>query len=102
MNTHGIFERVRDRVDPLEFYRKRCPSMREMRPGREGWVCGGLCPFHRDRHAGSFRVNVGTGGFKCFSCNARGADVIAFDALLEGVERLEAARAIEREWEQYQ
>ncbi len=44
----------------------------------EGWVCGGLCPFHPDKRAGSFHVNLDTGAFKCFSCDASGGDIIDF------------------------
>lgn len=36
-----------------------------------------LCPFHDDKHAGSFYVNLNTGHYKCFSCGAKG-DVIDF------------------------
>lgn len=31
-----------------------------------------LCPFHDDRHAGSFYVNPKTGWYKCFACDASG------------------------------
>ena len=36
-------------------------------PGGEYWA---LCPFHPDRHTGSFAV--GPKGYKCFSCGASG------------------------------
>ena len=50
-------------------------------PGRDnsgGWTNGGLCPFHEDTRAGSFRVNLQNGAFKCFACGAKGGDVIDF------------------------
>ena len=47
------------------------------RPSAEGWVDGGLCPFHDDNHPGSYRVNLETGGYVCFSCGAKGGDIIA-------------------------
>lgn len=31
-----------------------------------------LCPFHDDKHAGSFYVNPSTGWYKCFACDASG------------------------------
>lgn len=31
-----------------------------------------LCPFHNDRHIGSFFVSPTTGSFQCWSCHARG------------------------------
>ncbi len=49
-----------------------------------GWNDGGLCPFHSDNKAGSFRVNVEHGAFKCYSCGAQGGDVIDFLRLLNG------------------
>lgn len=60
----------------------------ELRPERQwkraaGWVDGGLCPFHDDSHSGSFRVNLDTGGFLCFSCGAKGTDIIDFVCLRE-------------------
>lgn len=36
-----------------------------------------LCPFHHDKNAGTFNVNLQTGQYKCFSCGATG-DVIDF------------------------
>jgi len=41
--------------------------------GRESWAC---CPFHNDKHP-SFKVNLDTQTFHCFSCGAHG-DVIDF------------------------
>jgi DNA primase len=45
---------------------------------RAGWVDGGLCPFHPDTHKGNFRVNLDTGAYRCFSCDARGGDILDF------------------------
>ncbi|MBO4621996.1 MAG: hypothetical protein J5635_04930 [Paludibacteraceae bacterium] len=36
-----------------------------------------LCPFHEDRHLGSFKVNVNMNTYYCFSCGAKG-DPIKF------------------------
>lgn len=69
---------VRRAIDAREFYRHALQAMPTPRAGADGWTNGGLCPFHRDEHAGSFRVNLNTGAFKCFSCGAAGGDLIAF------------------------
>jgi hypothetical protein len=45
---------------------------------RTGWVDGGLCPFHVDRHRGNFRVHLTTGAYCCFACGAKGGDILAF------------------------
>lgn len=68
---------VKAAISPWEFYRAELPTMPP--PKRDtGWVDGGLCPFHDDHHKGSFRLNLDTGGFTCFSCGTKGSDVIAF------------------------
>lgn len=47
-----------------------------------GWYqWNGLCPFHNDKRVGSLVINKATGSFKCFSCGARGGDIIDFHAL---------------------
>lgn len=63
-----------------------------------GWADGGLCPFHPDRHAGSFRVNLDTGAFRCFSCGARGGDIVAFVRLRHGVDFRTAMRLLADAW----
>lgn len=42
------------------------------------WATAGICPFHDDKRSGSFKVNLETGSFKCWSCGASGGDIIAF------------------------
>lgn len=39
------------------------------RRGRD-WEC--LCPFHADRHVGSFKVSQRTGRYRCWACGAEG------------------------------
>lgn len=58
---------------PRVFYRRELEKI-----GREsrGWVRA-LCPFHED-HNPSLSVNMGSGGFYCFSCGAKGGDVVDF------------------------
>jgi DNA primase len=36
------------------------------------------CPFHESSSKASFAVNLDSGGFFCFSCGARGGDVLEF------------------------
>lgn len=40
-----------------------------------------LCPYHDDRHAGSFSVSLGTGQNYCFSCDTGGG----FDRIVQNV-----------------
>jgi DNA primase len=96
VNTPSIFQRVRDGVDPGEYFHNRLPAMPVAR--RSGWVDGGLCPFHADKSPGSFRVNTENGMYRCFSCGAKGSDFIAFEATLLQSDPLTAARALALEW----
>lgn len=76
-------------VDPVEFFRYELGSTMPP-PKRRGWVDGGLCPFHQDRHAGSFKVNVDTGAFICFACGVKGHDIVAFTQRRHGLTFKEA------------
>jgi len=66
---------------PKSFYQAELGELR--RPDRKGWArpkCG--CPFHASESKKSFFVNVDSGGFYCFGCDAKGGDVIEFVRLL--------------------
>jgi putative DNA primase/helicase len=76
-------DEAKRRYPPVEFYRSELPSMPDPRRGT-GWQDGGLCPFHDDRHDGNFRVNLDTGAFKCFACDANGGDILDFLQLRYG------------------
>ena len=67
---------IKAAVPPLRYYRAVLPTLPA--PRGEGWVPGGLCPFHDDRRHGNFRIDTVTGAFTCFACAAKGSDIIAF------------------------
>ncbi|MBN2309197.1 MAG: hypothetical protein JXR94_09520 [Candidatus Hydrogenedentes bacterium] len=81
--------RLKAAIPPAEFYSMELPTMPAPRPG-QGWVNGGLCPFHPDRHVGNFRVNLESGAFTCFACGAKGGDIIAFVELRYGLDFADA------------
>jgi len=88
---------IKAAIPPLQFYRTELQSMPA--PKRDhGWVSGGLCPFHDDAHAGNFRVNADSGAYLCFSCGAKGADVIAFVQRRHAVAFPEAVRMLADAW----
>lgn len=60
--------------------------------GRGAWRSA-LCPFHNDKHP-SLRVNIQTGAFRCFVCDAYGGDVLAFYRLHTGAGFVEAAKTL--------
>lgn len=89
-------QNVKYYISPIEFYRTELPTM--SRPHRGEWRDGGLCPFHDDRRAGSFRVNLDNGAFNCFSCGTKGGDIIAFIQQRDGLSFPEALNKLTNEW----
>jgi transcriptional regulator with XRE-family HTH domain len=53
------------------------------RPNQKAWALAN-CPFHQSQSKRSFSVNVESGAFHCFGCDARGGDLIAFLRKREG------------------
>ncbi len=51
-------------------------------------------PRRADRRPGSFKVNVNTGKWADFACDAKGGDVVSLAAYLSGTGQGEAARAL--------
>lgn len=88
---------LKSAIAPAAFYRVEVPTMPTPRRDH-GWVDGGLCPFHDDHRARNFRVNLDTGAFTCFSCGAKGADVIAFTRLRHGLSFPDALAALADAW----
>ena len=86
---------IKSRIKPLDFYRRELPTVK-IKHGT--WVDGGLCPFHADHTRGSFKVNLVTGAYKCFSCDASGGDIIDFARALYGLSFVEALKKLADEW----
>jgi hypothetical protein len=57
---------------PFHYYKKIFPGFTS--GGEWTNVC---CCFHNDRNP-SLSINLKSGGFNCFSCGAKGGDLIAF------------------------
>ncbi len=51
-------------------------------------------PRRADRRPGSFRINVNSGRWADFACDAKGGDVVSLAAYLSGTGQAEAARAL--------
>ena len=83
-------------IPPAEFYRRHFPAA-NLKAKREGWTANFACPFHEDS-TGSFGVNLETGAFRCFGCDAAGGSILDFHMRTAG-EDLTAARAhLAQEW----
>lgn len=81
---------LKQQLEPLAFYSKVLNGSIGKATGKCWYVWNGLCPFHADKHAGSFCINVQTGAFKCFSCGVSGGDVIAFHQKHSGLAFIDA------------
>lgn len=75
--------------NPAEFY---AANLARMKPGRNGWGLA-LCCFHPDKNP-SLAVNLEKGAFKCFSCGAKGGDVLDFYRLRHNVDFMTAVKAL--------
>jgi len=89
-------ETVKRSILPLTFFRAELPAFNPRR--MTGWLDGGLCPFHDDRRPGSFKVNLDSGAFKCFSCGASGGDIISFLMRRDGMGFRDALEALAVTW----
>jgi len=87
---------IKAAISPVEFYQHELPDMPRTQKG--GWRDGGLCPFHSDTHSGSFRVHLDTGAFCCFSCGAKGGDLVAFIMQRDGLVFSEALKQLAEDW----
>ncbi len=91
-----LLQNVKAYIPPADFYRAELPAMPV--PRGSGWREGGLCPFHADKHAGSFRVNLETGAFVCFACGTKGGDIVAFIQQRDGLSFPDATRKLAEDW----
>ncbi len=64
----------------------------------DGRVVGGeyiaLNPRRNDRHRGSFRINLHTGRWADFACDAKGSDAVSYVAYVTNSGQVEAARRL--------
>lgn len=74
-NYHSV-EDIKQAIHPIAFYSRELQGVRSN--VNKKWIMAGLCPFHEDRHIGSFYINLQTGSFICHSCGNKGKDIIAF------------------------
>ena len=87
---------VKAAISPADYYQYELSDM--PRTDKGNWQDGGLCVFHNDRHTGSFRVNLDTGAFCCFSCGAKGGDIVAFTMQRDGLAFPDALKQLAEDW----
>lgn len=88
---------VKANIDSHDFYLREQNICRFGSRSRS-WAIAGLCPFHDDSRQGSFKVNLTTGAFRCWSCGAYGGDIIAFIQKRDGLEFVETLRKLCSGW----
>ncbi|MEP6605586.1 MAG: CHC2 zinc finger domain-containing protein [Nitrosospira sp.] len=91
-----LLQEIKQYIPPAEFYRTELSAMPPLR--KHGWHDGGLCPFHDDKRTGSFHVNLETGAFKCFSCGAKGGDIVTFIQQRDALTFNEALQKLSDGW----
>ena len=69
-------QRIKDAADIVDVV----GSYVELHRKGQNWL--GLCPFHNDKHLGSFVVSRNKKSYRCFSCDAHG-DAIDFVMKME-------------------
>jgi len=84
----GYFDRKA--LDPRSYYRKIFVEQLS-KTARDGWIQV-RCVFHDD-HNPSLSVNLIHGGYKCFSCGAKG-DLLSFHMRKHNLPFIEAAKSI--------
>lgn len=68
---------IKNSIHPYDFYLEE-QQLARFGTRSKDWVVAGVCPFHDDRSPGSFKINLENGAFVCFSCGAKGCDIISF------------------------
>lgn len=98
MSYHKIdINRLKEKINPSDFYLREQDLPRfEHKSGQ--WALAGLCPFHDDNSAGSFKVNTESGGFMCFSCGAKGGNIIAYTQKKYEISFRETLLKLAKEW----
>ena len=98
MNNRLQADYIKSSITPLDYYKHELP---ESTLKTHSWNDGGLCPFHADNKKGSFRVNLETGAYKCFSCGAAGGDIIGFTMELHSLPFVDALTQLADDWGVY-
>lgn len=83
---------LKQQISPYDFYLREL-DLAQFGTRSSKWAIAGRCPFHDDHQAGSFKVNLETGSFKCWSCGVAGGDIVSF---LQQRDRLSFREALER------
>ncbi len=87
---------IKERIKPTDFYSHEGQEIATR--GKDSWKLAGLCPFHADRHVGSFYIHSDNGAFRCFACDAKGGDIITFTQKKYEMSFKEAIKKLQSDW----
>ncbi|MES2200012.1 MAG: CHC2 zinc finger domain-containing protein [Chlamydiota bacterium] len=88
---------VKAAIDPRGFYLVE-QGLDRIKSGAKQWAIAGCCPFHEDSSPGSFYVHLESGAFNCFSCGAKGGDIISFTQKKYELSFREALEKLANDW----
>jgi DNA primase len=95
-NRYINASQVKDRINPVDFYSHEGQGVATR--GKGSWRLAGLCPFHADQHSGSFYIHSDHGAFRCFSCDAKGGDIISFVQKKYDISFKQAIEKLKADW----
>ena len=87
---------IKQLIDPLSFYLREGLEINQ--GGRSVWKIAGRCPFHKDSNPGSFKINITTGAFRCWSCEEYGSDIISFIQKRDKLDFVDTLRKLYLDW----
>lgn len=90
-------EQIKNYIHPYDFYLRE-QNISRLGSSTKQWVVAGLCPFHEDSTPGSFKANLENGAFVCFSCGAKGGDIISFSQKKYKIGFRQALEQLGYEW----
>jgi len=87
MNSHGISDSIREKLDIVDVVRDYIPELR-----KAGRNYKAVCPFHNEKTP-SFNVSQDKQFFYCFGCS-EGGDMFTFVMKIEGLSFVEALKKL--------
>jgi DNA primase len=96
-HRHHDAASIKSGIIPYDFYLRE-QALDHFKGRSRGWAEAGLCPFHDDSSTGSFWIHLESGAFKCFSCSAKGGDIIAFIRIKYDLSFYKALAQLANEW----
>lgn len=89
--------KIKESISPHDFYLRE-QNIAHFGHRSSGWAVAGTCPFHQDSRPGSFKVNLESGAFKCWSCGIGGGDIISYLQQRDDLTFIETLKQLSHTW----